>query len=197
MDDEEFENLFAETDLLVNLPQYVLTPRTSPISQAIGQEGEELSIEDTLFDNILNFEADQNADLSSHDILSRLPLPDPVLTPSTSQSSNTSIGKKKENAFPSDSLPMLPSPARLASVGVISKIEAIMESLADGILEDRGSLAIPLRTRASKPKACTTPPADRGSANKIHRTKDVCFPGSTPREAWRFGTAPPQCPVRR
>ncbi|SLM37891.1 Winged helix-turn-helix DNA-binding domain [Lasallia pustulata] len=61
-----------------------------------------------------------------------------------------------------------------------------MESLADGILEDREPLAIPLRTRASRPKPIITSHSGAGVANNPHQPKDVCFPGSTPQEAWRF-----------
>lgn len=197
MDAEEFENLFAEADSLVNLPHDVLTYRTSPISQALGQEGEEPPAEAMLFDLVVDFKAVHNADLSFYDIPSRLSLPDPLLTPPISQSSDPSIGKEGEDTFPSGFSRTLPSPTRLVNIGLISKIEAIMESLADGILEDGGSLAIPLRTRASRPKVCTTPATDADVAHGIHRPKDVCFPGSTPREAWRFSTAPPHCHLRR
>lgn len=189
--------MFEETDSLVDLPHYVLTPRTSPTSQALGQEGKESPIQDTLFDLVSGFDADHKALIFSNDTLSHLPLPDPLLTPPISQSSNSSTGKECENAFPSASSRTLPSPGRLVNVGVISQIEAIMESLADGILEDGGSLAIPLRTRASRPKVRTTPATDTEVAHGIHRPKDVCFPGSTPREAWRFSTAPPHCHLRR
>lgn len=190
MDEEEFEDLFAESDLLVNLPQNVLTLRTRPITQALGQEGEEVTLEDTLIDNVLDFKADHNADPPSDDILSPLSLPDPLATPSILRSSNSSTGKDDENAFLSDYLRTLPCPVPLINVGVIPKIEAIMQSLADGILEDQGSLAIPLKTRASRPKPGTTFHAGTGVANYFHQPKDVCFPGSTPRGAWRFSTTP-------
>ena len=190
MDEEEFDDLFAETDLLAKLPQNALTPRTSPRTQVREQEGEEVTIEDTSIDDFLYFKADSNADLPPHTIHSCISLPDSVLMPSALLPSNTDIGKENEHTFQSSSLRTLPGPARLANVGVISKIEAIMESLADGILEARGSLAIPLRTRASRPKLSTTSHAGTGVANDLHQPKDVCFPGSTPQEAWRFSTTP-------
>ena len=193
MDDEDFEDLedlFAESNLLANLPQNALTLGTSPMAQDLGQEEREVTGENTWIDGVLVSKVDRNTDLPSHAICHYLSLPNPVLTPSSSPPSDTTIGHENENTFQSSSLQTLPESARLPSAGVISKIEATMESLADGILDDRESLAIPLRTRASRPKPSITPHSGAGVANNPHQPKEVCFPGSTPQEAWRFSTTP-------
>lgn len=155
MNADEFEDLFAESHVLANLPQNAPTPRTTPEAQALGQEREGVMVDDTSVPYDLD-----------------------------------SVGKENEYTFQSGSLQRFPASARLANARVISKIEAIFESLADGILEDRGSLAVPLRTRASKTRPSTTSHPGAGVADDLHQPRDVCFPGSTPQEAWRFSTAP-------
>lgn len=72
---------------------------------------------------------------------------------------------------------------------VIVKVERIFESFVDTILEDRqGGLAIPIKTtyRASRDHTIDPETGAIGSNPDIQPV-DVCFPGRTPEEAWRFG----------
>ena len=72
---------------------------------------------------------------------------------------------------------------------MIGKIERIFTSLVDVLLEDlQGGFAIPIKTTARASKDHTIDPetgAIRGNPNV--QPLDVCFPGKTPEEAWRFG----------
>lgn len=72
---------------------------------------------------------------------------------------------------------------------VIVKVERIFESFVDAILEDHeGGLAIPIKTtnRASRDHTIDPETGAIGSNPNIQPV-DVCFPGRTPEEAWRFG----------
>lgn len=79
---------------------------------------------------------------------------------------------------------------------MIGKIEHIIESFVDVLLEDRqGGFAIPIKTACRASKNHTIDPetgAIRSDPNV--QPVGVCFPGKTPDEAWRFGTQflPPQ-----
>lgn len=72
---------------------------------------------------------------------------------------------------------------------MIDKIERIFTSLVDVLLEDfQGGFAIQIKTTARASKDHTIDPdtgAIRGNPNV--QPVDVCFPGKTPEEAWRFG----------
>ncbi|KAF2084646.1 DNA topoisomerase IV, alpha subunit [Saccharata proteae CBS 121410] len=63
---------------------------------------------------------------------------------------------------------------------VVSKIETMLESMVDVLLEKEGELTITLRTRPS------ARPTSVPSATNTTPTRDICFPGKTPEEAWRF-----------
>ena len=69
---------------------------------------------------------------------------------------------------------------------VAEKIEAAFEDIADALLDERNQLTITLKIR---------PRASNGSNSSAHhpnatyhtvKTKQVCFPGKSAEEAWRF-----------
>lgn len=76
---------------------------------------------------------------------------------------------------------------------VLAKIEAVFESMADVLLNERGQLSLNLMTRPTNQKqrldSNDTPTAPTESVQHI------CFPGKSEREAWRFGK--PGVPRRR
>ena len=196
-EEEEFEDLFAESILLANLPHDALTSNTPPIAQAPEQEHQhgwgKLMNENRLIDNASTFKADGTANMpfrATRRQDCRSPLTSSILTPLASRPSDTVSTARGHETSTNSSQLSTPRPlahsAKRANAEVISKIEAIFESLADGILEERGTLSIPLRRRASKPKAVPSPQGGNGTRFELPKPKDVFFPGSTPQEAWRF-----------
>lgn len=72
---------------------------------------------------------------------------------------------------------------------VIVKIEHIFESFVDAMLEEcQRELAIPIKTTNRASKDHTLDPETGAIRGNPHiQPVDVCFPGKTPEEAWRFG----------
>lgn len=70
---------------------------------------------------------------------------------------------------------------------VIRKIELMFENITDTLLANKGKVTIGLRSRAVPPG----PGSDHRHAfttnDSEDRAREICFPGSTPQEAWRFG----------
>lgn len=68
---------------------------------------------------------------------------------------------------------------------VLAKIEDIFEAMVDVLLNERGQLSVAIRTRPSSQSQ------QRGSASAAQAHTDsvqqLCFPGKTEKEAWRFG----------
>ena len=87
--------------------------------------------------------------------------------------------------------PHIDSPAQLArssqqdvskdEVGnqpnILAKIESIFESMVDVLLNERGQLTVTIKTR----------PVSRRHQTHAESVQQLCFPGKTEKEAWRFG----------
>jgi hypothetical protein len=69
---------------------------------------------------------------------------------------------------------------------VLRSIEKIFEDIAASILREE-SLAIPLNTPCKTRGSLPTAAADELPSASM-RTRQICFPGKTAREAWRFST---------
>ena len=70
---------------------------------------------------------------------------------------------------------------------MIFKIEEMIQSIVDGIVDDAASLDLQLSVRGI---ASTQSQDENGggiSGSQGGRIKIIRFPGSTPNEAWRFG----------
>lgn len=68
---------------------------------------------------------------------------------------------------------------------VLGKIEAIFESMADVLLNERGQLSLDLMTRATNQKRRLD--ANDTVTAPTESVQHICFPGRNEREAWRFG----------
>jgi hypothetical protein len=72
-----------------------------------------------------------------------------------------------------------------SSSGVLAKIENIFEGMLDVLLNERGQLSIAIKTRPTSRQQ----QLDSASASQIpaESIQQLCFPGKTEKEAWRFG----------
>jgi meiotic recombination protein SPO11 len=68
---------------------------------------------------------------------------------------------------------------------VIARIEAMLERLVDGLLNERESLTISLKSRSGLSRRCANAVGDVGQAPKA-KQRDINFPGATVQEAWNF-----------
>jgi meiotic recombination protein SPO11 len=68
---------------------------------------------------------------------------------------------------------------------VIARIEAMLERIVDGLLQEREALTITLKTRAglSRKRAHV---GNRDGHLPEAKERDVNFPGATAQEAWNF-----------
>jgi hypothetical protein len=68
---------------------------------------------------------------------------------------------------------------------IIVRIEAILERIVDGLLDDSEALTITLKSRAgiSRRRAKQT---DTGEKAPQPKKRDISFPGATAQEAWNF-----------
>lgn len=76
---------------------------------------------------------------------------------------------------------------------VLAKIEAIFESMADVLLNERGQLSLNLMTRPTNQKHRFD--SNDTATAPTESVQHICFPGKSEREAWRFGK--PGVPLRR
>lgn len=67
---------------------------------------------------------------------------------------------------------------------VIARIEAMIEEIVDGLLEDSEQLSFTLKTRNGITRR--KPQADATGSLPPAKSRDITFPGSTVQEAWRF-----------
>lgn len=67
------------------------------------------------------------------------------------------------------------------SYPVIKQIETVFERIADGLTNENTLISILLKIR---PTSAT--PHAKDAASAPTKTKEICFPGRTAREAWRF-----------
>lgn len=65
---------------------------------------------------------------------------------------------------------------------VLTKIESIFEDIADALLKKKQRLAIILKSRSNVAR-----PRSENNTSPNPQSREVCFPGSNQREAWRFG----------
>jgi meiotic recombination protein SPO11 len=81
----------------------------------------------------------------------------------------------------------MPPSLTFAREGVISKIENLLEAIVDGIFDcDNGAqLAITLRTRSGVARRQRHGLEDLNFPSPP-KTQDICYPGSTAQDAWRF-----------
>jgi len=68
---------------------------------------------------------------------------------------------------------------------VLAKIESIFEAMVDVLLNERGQLSVAIKTRPLS----RVQPRDPTNAPQTHAesVQQLCFPGKTEKEAWRFG----------
>lgn len=64
----------------------------------------------------------------------------------------------------------------------VSKIEDVFEAITESLLNDDKSISIRLKKRQSTLRSTQLNSDGLGS-------REICFPGSTPQEAWRFSQA--------
>ena len=98
-------------------------------------------------------------------------------TPGTSQDATENPGDQDSTNSALDLIPV--KPPRTCSV--IEQIAAVFERIADGLIRESNQISIQLKTR---PTAAT--PQMKNATSAHERTKEICFPGRTAREAWRF-----------
>lgn len=69
---------------------------------------------------------------------------------------------------------------------VIARIENMLETIVDGLLDEDNDaqLTITLRTRSSMTRRQRDVPGDIDASQA--RTQEICYPGSTGQDAWRF-----------
>jgi meiotic recombination protein SPO11 len=84
-------------------------------------------------------------------------------------------------------MPSLPSISPLTCIRdwVISRVEAIIERLVDGLLEEGKELSITLKTRAG---TCHRKKGSAGNQRDLlpAKSRRINFPGGSAQEAWRF-----------
>ncbi|ORY19119.1 Spo11/DNA topoisomerase VI subunit A [Clohesyomyces aquaticus] len=68
---------------------------------------------------------------------------------------------------------------------VLARIEGMLEEIVDGLLENRGQLAITLKSRSATAGQVMDSSGGRRPASTL-KNKEVNFPGRTAQEAWRF-----------
>ena len=68
---------------------------------------------------------------------------------------------------------------------VLAKIETIFEAMVDVLLNERGQLSVAIKTRPSPQRQQLDPSEATGSHGE--NVQQLCFPGKTEKEAWRFG----------
>lgn len=68
---------------------------------------------------------------------------------------------------------------------VLAKIESIFEAMVDVLLNERGQLSVAIKTRPL-PRGQPRDPQDAAQTH-AESVQQLCFPGKTEKEAWRFG----------
>ncbi|KAF3054094.1 hypothetical protein E8E11_011568 [Didymella keratinophila] len=68
---------------------------------------------------------------------------------------------------------------------VIARLEAMLEQIVDGLLEDRKRLTFALKSRAGISRRQPVP-ENRADSTPAPRVRQISFPGSTAQEAWNF-----------
>jgi meiotic recombination protein SPO11 len=68
---------------------------------------------------------------------------------------------------------------------VVARVEAMLERIVDGLLEERDALTITLKSRVGFSRRRTHEVNRDGKAPKP-RERDINFPGATAQEAWNF-----------
>ena len=87
-------------------------------------------------------------------------------------------------------LPPVMDVEHLVEASVISKIEEMISPFADDLSQPSKRMTLPIRTRSVKHAALNASlELGSGTANpSVSRTiRGVSFPGSTPKEGWKFG----------
>jgi hypothetical protein len=69
---------------------------------------------------------------------------------------------------------------------VIAAVESIFEQIVDGILEDDKKLTITIRSRGRAAGQAFDHETRFIRPTTMNRTREISFPGSTPKEAWNF-----------
>jgi meiotic recombination protein SPO11 len=68
---------------------------------------------------------------------------------------------------------------------VIARVEAMLERIVDGLLEERDALTITLKSRVGFSRRRPHAVEGDGKVPKP-RERDINFPGATAQEAWNF-----------
>ena len=101
-------------------------------------------------------------------------------TPGTSAHSQDSTDiRDDQNKTGSMSEPTTVRPSE--SYPVMKQIQTVFERIADGLTDENNRISVLLKVR---PTSAT--PNTRHAASIPTKTKEICFPGRTAREAWRF-----------
>lgn len=78
-----------------------------------------------------------------------------------------------------------PDTRELGKLDVIAKIEAIFESIVDGLLGRQDTLRIPISSRKARSRTILDN-AGHASSSKTNTSREIHFPGKNSQEAWRF-----------
>lgn len=73
---------------------------------------------------------------------------------------------------------------------VISHIEEVFEKILDGLINHEKDLAITLKSRSSTLRRKSAAPLQTGEV-PLSMTREITFPGTNVREAWRFSKSMP------
>ena len=69
---------------------------------------------------------------------------------------------------------------------MIEKIEAVFEDIADALLNENSQLSITLKIRPKPRNGPRSSTDDQNATDDAAKRKQICFPGKTAEEAWRF-----------
>ena len=196
MDEEPFEDLLADPILLQNSQQLELTASLqgtddSTYHSKFGRAG---SCSPTAGDSLCVL--DEHKSRSREDGLVDVPYPAQssfVLDKHIESSLIAQEGLSPTllpmpNSLPVDDLPLPQlnpdryshAGRRLGDAGVLSKIEDIFASFANGLEKDKGYLSISVKSRNSTRISLS------GETSAAHELRRVSFPGTSAKEAWRF-----------
>ncbi len=192
MDDVDFEDLFAEVDLLADSSQESLitgeTNSASLDSTVCDQESQESSL--STFDEDFNdyFEV----------MKYKLPFQEEMSNRSMIRSSSAQPhyeGIKAlavtEGSAPKTNYECIPTTtATDHTVTVVQKIEKVFETFTDALLAKKNELAVSLKTRKKATNTSAASAANVTYDDTSLTERRICFPGKSEDEAWRFSMIP-------
>ena len=141
--------------------------------------GNDLPDDEILDDDLLDYADDDETNLWDVEDDS---LPNSIWTDRSAEPSRVDIEHEVHNPIDIARMPR-------DRLWVIARIEAMLERIVDGLLEESAALTITLKSRAGLSRRPAKGSKQEGRLQEP-KLRDINFPGATVQEAWNFSCVP-------